>query len=116
VVSAHVSSMERKPRPLAAIAASVLSRSRQAVEAHHHEHVAGGLELTHLSSNALAVRRHVCIALSHELILLLYSAPEKPFSKLGAVCRCDADSLSAAARISRPIDSRVVNRLSRDGA
>ena len=73
--------MERKPTPLAAIAARVLRRSRQAVEAHHHEHVAGDLELTHLSSNPLAVRRDLCIALNHRLICYYTQRLKSPFRK-----------------------------------
>jgi hypothetical protein len=35
--------------------------------------------LLHLRVEALAVRRYPCIAVNHAGILLLYSAPEKPF-------------------------------------
>jgi hypothetical protein len=39
----------------------------------------GGAQLLHLRVEALAVGRYPCIAVNHAGILLLYSAPEKPF-------------------------------------
>jgi hypothetical protein len=39
----------------------------------------GGAQLLHLRVEALAVGRYLCIAVNHARILLLYSAPGKPF-------------------------------------
>jgi hypothetical protein len=59
-----------------------LSGSTSRLPINHHPEgrlMVRGAELAHLGVNALAVGRNPCVAVFHAKILLLYSAPEKPF-------------------------------------
>jgi hypothetical protein len=96
VVSAHVSTRDRKPAPLSVIEAMVFWRSRvelvkrlaklaavrlgSAGRLAEHLLASGLGELAHLRLDALAVRRYPRIPVFHDLDVHLINAPEKPLN------------------------------------